>query len=91
MLVETIEHYLNDFCQPAYVSKAFDRVCYNELFTLLIKRNISHFDILFILCMYTNQFKRVRWKENSYLTISVLETEYVRALSCPPFNNNNNS
>ena len=39
--------------QPAYVllldaSKAFDRVYYNELFTILIERNVSH--LLFDFC-----------------------------------------
>ena len=63
LLIETIEHYVHDARQPAYVllfdaSKALDRVCFNELFTMLIKRNVSPFVIRFLLCMYT----RVQWK-----------------------------
>ena len=67
MLIETIEHYVYDCRQPAHVllldvSKAFDRVCYNELFTMLSDRNVSPFVIRFMLFMYTNQSMRVRWK-----------------------------
>ena len=41
LLIETIEHYVHDSRQPAYVllldtSEAFDRVCNNELFTMSI-------------------------------------------------------
>ena len=43
-------------------SKAFDKVCYNELFTMLIKRNVSPFIIRFVLFMYTNQSMCVTWK-----------------------------
>ena len=45
-------------------SKAFDRVCYNELFTMLIERNVSPFVIRFLLFMYTNQSMRVKWKDS---------------------------
>ena len=67
LLIETIEHYVHHSRQPAYVflldvSKAFDRVCYNELFTMLIERNVSLFVIRFLLFMYTNQSMRVKWK-----------------------------
>ena len=66
-LIETIEHYVQNSRQPAYVllldaSKAFDRVCYNELFTRLIERNVSPFVIIFMLFMYTNHSMHVKWK-----------------------------
>ena len=53
--VETIEpHNTHDSCQPAHVllldaSKAFYRVCNNELFLMLIERN---------------QYMCVRWKDS---------------------------
>ena len=69
MLIETIEHYVHNSRQPAYVllldaSKAFDRVCYNELFTMLIERNVSPFVIRFLLFMYTKQSMCVKWKDS---------------------------
>ena len=45
-------------------SKAFDRVCYNALFTMLIERNVSPFVIRFMLFMYTNQYMCVKWKDS---------------------------
>ena len=45
-------------------SKAFDRVCYNELCTMLIERNVSPFVIRFLLFMYTNQSMRAKWKDS---------------------------
>ena len=45
-------------------SKAFDKVCYNELFTMLIKRNVSPLVIRFLIFMYTNQSMRVKWKDS---------------------------
>ena len=67
--IGTIEHYVHNSRQPAYVllldaSKAFDRVCYNELFTMLIERNVSPFIIRFLLFMLTNQTMRVKWKDS---------------------------
>ena len=67
LLIETIEHYVHNSRQPGYVllldaSKVFDRVCYNELCTMLIERNVSPFVIRFLLFMYTNQSMRVKWK-----------------------------
>ena len=55
LLIETIGHYVHDSCQPAYVLllDAFDTMCYNELFTMLIERNVSPFVIRFMLFMYT--------------------------------------
>ena len=70
LLIETIEHYVHYSRQPAYVllfnasTKAFDRVCYNELFRMLIERNVSQFVIRFRLFMYTNQFMHVKWKDS---------------------------
>ena len=69
LLIETIEHYVQDSRQPAYVllldaSKAFDRMFYNELFTMLIERNVSPFVIRFLLFMYKNQSMRVGWKDS---------------------------
>ena len=65
LFIETIEHYVHNSRQPAYsllldASKAFDRVCYNELFTMLNERNVSPFVIRFMLFMYTNQSMRVK-------------------------------
>ena len=64
LFIETIEHYVHNSRQPAYVllldaSKAFDRVCYNELFTMLIERNVLPSVIRCMLFMYTNQSMRV--------------------------------
>ena len=62
--------------QPAYVllldaSKAFDRVCYNELFTILIERNVSPSAIRFLLFMYTNKSMRIRWKYSLSANLSI--------------------
>ena len=43
MLIETIQYYDENERQPLYVlfldvSKAFDRVCYNELFNILLDK-----------------------------------------------------
>ena len=69
LLIETIEHYVHDSRQPDYgllldTSEAFDRVCNNELFTMLIERNVSPFLIRFRLFMYTHQYMRVRWNDS---------------------------
>ena len=63
-------------CQPPYVlllaaSKVFDRVCCNELFTMLIKLNVSPFVIRFLLFMYTNQSMRVKWKKSLSDNLSI--------------------
>ena len=68
LLIETIKHFVHDSRQPAYVllldaSKAFDRGCYNELFTMLIERNVSPFVIRFLLFMYINKSMHVKWKD----------------------------
>ena len=68
-LIETIERYVHNSRQPAYdllldASKAFDIVCYNELFTMLIERTVSPFVIRFLLFMYTNQSMCVKWKDS---------------------------
>ena len=59
------------------------RVCYNELFTMLIERNVSPFVIRFMLfiiqinpCVYNGK--------TVYLIFLVLATEYVSVLCCHP-------
>ena len=42
-------------------SRAFDRVHYNKVFDLLMKRNVCPSVIRFLIKMYTNQCIRVRW------------------------------
>ena len=45
MLIETIQYYDENERQPFYVSfldasKAFDRVCYSELFNILLHKKV---------------------------------------------------
>ena len=39
-------------------------MCYIELFTMLIERNVSPLVIRFLLFMYINQSMRVKWKDS---------------------------
>ena len=60
MLIETIQYYDENGRQPLYVlfldaRKAFDRVCYSELFNILLDKKVC-LRIVQLLCyMYLNQ------------------------------------
>lgn len=63
---ETIDHYLsngNDFMYTCALdlSKAFDRVSYHRLMSLLVKRQVPLQVVKMIYDWYSNQTVRVRW------------------------------
>ena len=57
MLIETIQYYDENGRQPFYVlfldaSKAFDRVCYSELFNILLdKKSVSELYKCYVICI----------------------------------------
>ena len=59
MLIETIQYYDENERQPLYVlfldvSKAFDRVCYNELFNILLdKKYVPELYNCYVICIST--------------------------------------
>ena len=76
MLIETIQYYDENGRQPLYVlfldaRKAFDRVCYSELFNILLDNVCPR--IVQLLCyMYLNQACCVKWnsKNSTDFTVS---------------------
>ena len=77
MLIETIQYYDENGRQPFYVlfldaSKVFDRVCYSELFNILLDKKVCP-RIAQLLCyMYLNQACCVKWnsKNSTDFTVS---------------------
>ena len=66
MMVETIQYYLekgdNSVCLLLLdASKAFDKVSFDMLFELLLKRNVCPRIIKLLLYMYVNQKCYVKW------------------------------
>ena len=70
MLIETIQHYDENGRQAVYVlfldaSKAFDRVCYSELFIILLDKRVC-LRIVQLLCyMYLKQACCVKWNSKN--------------------------
>ena len=65
---EVAQYYLNNG-SDAYIimldaSKAFDRIEYTKLFTLLIERGICPMILRLLLCLYTKQILCVKWGDN---------------------------
>jgi len=65
VLKETLAYYTVDcgsaFCIFLDATKAFDRVNYCKLISVLMKRNISPLYLRLLLNMYTNSNARVSW------------------------------
>ena len=60
MLIETIQYYEENGRQAIYVlfldgSKAFDRVCYSELFNVLLNKKVCICIVQLLCYMYLNQ------------------------------------
>ena len=76
ILIETIQYQDENGRQAVYVlfldaSKAFDRVCYSELFNILLDKNVCP-RIVHLLCyMYLNQACCVKWNRNISTDFSV--------------------
>ena len=76
MLIETIQYYDENGRQSVYVlfldaSKAFDRVCYSELFNILLDKKVCP-RIVHLLCyMYLNQACCVKWNSKNSNNFSV--------------------
>ena len=75
MLIETIQYYDENGRQPLYVlfldaRKAFDRVirvCYSELFNILLDKKVCPRIVQLLCYMYLNQACCVKWNsKNSY-------------------------
>ena len=66
MLIETIQYYDENGRQPLYVlfldaRKAFDRVCYSELFNILLDKKVCPRIVQLLCYMYLNQACCVKW------------------------------
>ena len=77
MLIETIQYYDENGRQPLYVlfldaRKAFDRVCYSELFNILLDKKVCPRIVQLLCYMYLNQACCVKWnsKNSSDFTVS---------------------
>ena len=68
VLQEIVHHYTSNgskvFCLSLDATKAFDRVCYTELFKLLISRGTCPLVVRFLLNVYTQQKIRIRWNRD---------------------------
>ena len=77
MLIETIQYYDENGGQPLYVlfldaSKAFDRVCYSELFNILLDKKVCPRIVQLLCHIYLNQACCVKWnsKNSTDFTVS---------------------
>ena len=77
MLIETIQYYDENGRQPLYVlflvaRKAFDRVCYSELFNILLDKKACSRIVQLLCYMYLNQTCCVKWnsKNSTDFTVS---------------------
>ena len=66
MVIETIQYYLEKNGETVYLllldaSKAFDKVSYEVLFNLLLKRNVCSRVLKLLFFIYTNQKYYVNW------------------------------
>ena len=76
MLIETIQYYDENGRQAVYVlfldaSKAFDRVCYSELFNILLDKKVCPRILQFLCYMYLNQTCCVKWNSKNSADFSV--------------------
>ena len=67
LMKETINHFLNRgslvYCCMIDATKAFDRVRYDTLFEILLKRDVPAVLIKFILYCYEHQYVKVKWDD----------------------------
>jgi hypothetical protein len=74
-MLETIDYYnfnqSNVYCLMLDATKAFDRVKYCKLFSLLLKRNMSPLLLRLLLHMYTSQSLQVKWGSKTSYTFGV--------------------
>ena len=66
MLIETIQYYDENGKQPLYVlfldaSKAFNRVCYSELFNILLDKKVCSRIVQSLCYMYLNQVEQQKF------------------------------
>ena len=71
MLIETIQYYDENGRQPLYVlfldaRKAFDRVCYSELFNILLDKKVCPRIVQLLCYMYFNQAMTMTMKFNLF-------------------------
>ena len=76
MLIETIQYYDENGRQAVYVlfldaSKAFDRVCYSELFKILLDKKVCPRIVQLLWYMYLNQACCVKWNSKKSTDFSV--------------------
>ena len=76
MLIETIQYYDENRRQPFYVlfldaSRAFDRVCYSELFNILLDRKVCPQIVQLLYYMYLNQACCVKWNSKNSTDFAV--------------------
>ena len=76
MLIETIQYYDENGRQAVYVlfldaSKAFDRVCYIELFNILLDKKVCPGIVQLLCYMYLNQACCVKWNSKNSTDFSV--------------------
>ena len=85
MLIETIQYYDENGRQPLYVlfldaRKAFDRVCYSELFNILLDKKVCPRIVQLLCYMYLNQACCVKWNSNNSSDFTV--SNGVKARRC---------
>ena len=75
-LKEVITHYMNNqsdvFSCFIDASKAFDRIRHDQLFTLLIERQVSAMDIRILMNQYKHQKIRTTWKGSMSETFTAM-------------------
>jgi hypothetical protein len=68
VLQEVVQHFVSHdskvYCLSLDATKAFDRVCYLNLFKLLIQKGACPLLVRFLFNMYTKQRIRVRWNND---------------------------
>lgn len=68
ILKEVVNHYIKNnsrvYCCMLDASKAFDRLRYDKLFTMLVERGLPPVIIRLLLDLYTNQMSRARWGDS---------------------------
>ena len=73
---DTVAHYMSKgtdvYCCLLDASKAFDKIHFGKLFTLLLKRNIPSPFVRILLDMYRRQEVRVKWKSTFSSSFSVV-------------------
>ena len=76
MLIETIQYYDENVRQPFYVlfldaNRAFDRVCYSELFNILLDKTVCPRIVQLLCYVYLNQTCCAKWNSNNSFDFTV--------------------